>query len=73
MGTKVRRFYAVDNNGKRYEILEVTPVIQTGTVGLPDDEMEDSPTYQLPSGGKLNQISETEFEIVQTGERLRVK
>jgi hypothetical protein len=67
-------FNAVDSNGREVTILKITEFIAAPTFGNPNPEPDEGLHYfKLADGSRLNKLSDAEFEIVATGEKLRIK
>lgn len=65
-------FQAVDDNGIEYSITEYTKFEHTTTLETATgDESEGVKEYEAGAGSPLNRISDTEFEMVADGTRLR--
>ena len=73
--TKTERtgqFTAIDEQGRTYQIIEYTKFHDTSTYGNPDNWMEGLKEYRLNDDSHVNKNSETEFEVVASGIKLRV-
>lgn len=66
-------FQAADGGGNNYNITEYTIFRRTTTsdMALSGGDGEEIKEYKLGNGTVVNKISETEFEIVSDGTRLR--
>ncbi len=64
-------FRAVDDGGKEYHITEYTLFRRTTTTDMAENMEGDMKEYRVGKDSPVNQISETEFEIVADGTRLR--
>jgi len=67
-------FQAADNDGNHYSITEYTLFRRTTTadMALGGGEGEEIKEYKLGNGSPVRKISETEFEIVSDGIKLRL-
>jgi hypothetical protein len=63
-------FKAVDEAGNEHTITEYTLFRHTTTSDMADGVGGDVKEYKLGTNSPVNQISETEFEIVSSGTRL---
>lgn len=66
-------FDAYDEAGNRYAIHVRRSYISTGDLSDPHGRIEGLPSYHLTSGEAVNRIDDETFEIVATGERLKVR
>ncbi|MDQ4120711.1 MAG: hypothetical protein M3209_04605 [Acidobacteriota bacterium] len=64
---------AIDENGREYRVLEFTEYHDASTFTTPNVWEEGLKELKLSDGSLINKISDTEFEVVATGIRLRVK
>lgn len=68
-----RTFEFVGSNGERDLIHEVTEQVESGTFGNLDATEEGLKSYRRVSDhAALNRLSDTEFQVVSTGEKLTV-
>jgi hypothetical protein len=63
---------AKDEQGQEYQVIEYTEFHDASTFGNPDNWVEGLKEYRLNDGSHVNKTSETEFEIVKSGVKLRV-
>ncbi len=66
-------FQAADDNGNHYSVTEYTLFRRTTTtdMALGGGEGEEIKEYKLGNGSPVKKISETEFEIISDGVKLR--
>jgi hypothetical protein len=65
-------FWGTSDNGDTYHIIEYTELLDTATYSQPQSQMSGLKEYRLEDGSPVNQISDSEFEIVSTGVFIRV-
>jgi hypothetical protein len=64
---------AAAGQGRRvHVIMEFVEEIALGNLDDPHAKRDGMKMYRTHEGGEVNRISDTEFEIVSTGERVRV-
>jgi hypothetical protein len=68
-----RYFHGLGSDGSRYSFLEWTDFVTTRLIDGTHQTAQILKFYELPDRSDLNKISDTEFEIVRTGVRVRVK
>jgi hypothetical protein len=66
------QYTAEDAQGRRYQIVEYTEFHHVSTFGNLDQWVEGLKDYRLSDGSHVNRDSETEFEIVASGVKLRL-
>jgi hypothetical protein len=67
-------FQAADSDGNNHSITEYTLFRRTTTTDMSysDGDGEEIKEYKLGNGAPVKKISETEFEIVSDGSKLRL-
>lgn len=73
MRKKIEEFEAVDDNNKTYRVIHYKSVISTGDLDNPHTTMLGLSEYCLGNGDSINQVSDTEFELLRTQIRIRRK
>ena len=67
-------FQTVDGDGNNHSVTEYTLFRRTTTADMSysDGKGEEIKEYKLGNGAPVKKISETEFEIVSSGDKLRL-
>jgi hypothetical protein len=68
---KVSEFKAVDESGNIYTVNVFQHYINVGDLKNSNAVIPGLKELRLATGGHVNMISDTEFEIVQTGTRIK--
>ncbi|MBU0723423.1 MAG: hypothetical protein KJ904_12345 [Alphaproteobacteria bacterium] len=72
MEREIDRFYAVSKDGESYLVVEHEKIIEFNALGSPRTQyFGGSRRLALVDGSPVNQISNTEFEILDSGERIQ--
>lgn len=65
------RFQAVDDQGRRYTVVEWSEIVDTGTLDRPDQTETVLRAYKLPNGDHINANADGSLEHVAKGRKLR--
>ena len=68
---KIRDFKTVGTSGKQYVVTEFKPVIDVSDLDNPHATRLGMSSFHLADGGRVNRMSDTDYEIVITGERIK--
>jgi hypothetical protein len=68
---KTGEIKAVDEQGNRHKIIKYTEFVTSSGFQSDDEQLQGDDLYRLATGETLNKISDTEFEIVVSGIKLR--
>ena len=72
MRTRTGSFDATDEGGNRYRIIEYTEILNAATYTVPNRTVAGLKEYRLQDGSNLNKVNDAEFEIVASGQHIRV-